>query len=88
MNDLIKMKNKIATISYVIFFVFLSSCASHKKVAYLQDIKSNYTMDIQLQKNAVVQSGDWISIVVNSKDDALHGSQSRLPGHGEVLAVG
>ncbi len=55
------------------FFVLflLTSCASQKKIVYLQDIPETYSASIDQQSNAAIRTGDWISIIVNSKDAEL-----------------
>ena len=55
----------------ILTFSLLTSCASQKKIAYLQDIPETYSTSIHQQKDAIVRAGDWISIVVNSKDAEL-----------------
>lgn len=49
----------------------MASCASQHKIAYLQDVQGNYASSIGEGRNAVIRSGDWISILVSSKDIEL-----------------
>ena len=58
-------------IVYSLIIILFSSCASQKKISYLQDVSADYSMDINQQKDAKIQSDDWISIMVNSKDMEL-----------------
>lgn len=64
------MKNRLQLFIFVTLITLLSSCASQKKVSYLQDIQAEYSMKIQ-QQDAAIQAGDWISIIVSSKDGEL-----------------
>ena len=58
-------------IFYSLIIILFSSCAAQKEISYLQDIPADYSMDIKQQQDAKIQSGDWISIMVNSKDMEL-----------------
>lgn len=59
-------------ILYILLIItFFSSCASQKKISYLQDIREDYSMKIQYPQDAVVLTGDWMSIVISSKDIEL-----------------
>ncbi len=62
------MKNNILIIFVAIL---LTSCASQRNVTYLKDIKGDFTMNITQPQYAPIQNGDWLSIVVNSKDAEL-----------------
>lgn len=55
------------------FFVILlfASCVSQKKISYLQDIPETYSEAIGKKQDAVVRPGDWLSILISSKDFEL-----------------
>ncbi len=55
----------------ILVLFLLTSCTSQRKIAYLQDIPETFSESISQQSNAVVRTGDWISIIVNSKDSEL-----------------
>lgn len=48
--------------------LLLTSCASQRKITYLQNVEGGYASSIGEERNAIIRSGDWISILVNSKD--------------------
>ncbi len=54
-----------------ISLILLTSCASQKEVSYLQGVEGDYKMNIEQKQYAGIQNGDWLSIVVNSKDAEL-----------------
>lgn len=51
--------------------LLLASCASQHKITYLRDVDGNEASLIGEERNAVIRSGDWISILVSSKDIEL-----------------
>lgn len=55
---------------FLAIFLFVS-CASQHKIAYLQDVREDYTSTIGKEQNALIRPSDWISILVSSKDIEL-----------------
>lgn len=55
------------------FFVIalFTSCVSQKKISYFQDIPNTYSSEVGIQQGGVVRPGDWISILISSKDFEL-----------------
>lgn len=49
----------------------LASCASPKKVLYLQDLPSDYSKEITNDYNTRIQQSDLLSIIVTSKNPEL-----------------
>jgi len=67
-----KSKTIMKNLIYILLALFLlTSCASQKKISYLQDIPDNYSSNIKQVNDAIVHPGDWISIIVSSKDPEL-----------------
>ncbi|WP_321332901.1 polysaccharide biosynthesis/export family protein [uncultured Bacteroides sp.] len=59
-------------IFYILIVITLfSSCTSQKQISYLQDIQGDYSMKIGQKQDATVQTGDWMSIIISSKDAEL-----------------
>lgn len=56
--------------SFLIVLLF-ASCASQKRISYLQDIPDTYSSTVGIQQGGVVRTGDWISILISSKDIEL-----------------
>lgn len=63
------MKKQI--IISIVAILLLASCASQHKITYLQDVQGSYESSIGEERNAIVRPGDWISILVSSKDIEL-----------------
>ena len=61
----------------------LGSCASSKKVVYLQDIQPNVSIMLQEVQSIRLQPGDKISIVIHSRDRELVSIFNLLDGSGE-----
>lgn len=64
------MKHYLTLILLLTLAVF-SSCDMQKKVVYLQDVTSNMDLNPALISNIHVQSGDKLSIIVNSRTPEL-----------------
>lgn len=61
----------IHSIATGLILLFLGSCTSSRKVAYLQDVDSDVRRDGITQIPVTVRPGDKISIVINSKNPEL-----------------
>lgn len=64
------MKHYLTLILLLTLAVF-SSCNMQKKVVYLQDVTTNMDLNPALISNIHVQSGDKLSIIVNSRTPEL-----------------
>lgn len=56
--------------SFLVILLF-ASCVSQKKISYLQDIPDTYSEAIGKEKDAVIRPGDWLLILISSKDFEL-----------------
>jgi len=65
------MKGIICLVAVVLVSLCLGGCVSSRDVAYLQDVGSNVRKEGIARMPVKVQSGDKISIVVNSKNPEL-----------------
>lgn len=84
------VKNKITTTVKLILFIAVislaTSCASKKDIIYFQDLKSGMTERTISPNSIKVQSGDKLSIVVNSKDPQLS-NLFNLPVTSQLVGV-
>jgi len=55
----------------LLIIILLSACSSHKKISYVQDVENGYSMPINQVEEATITLGDWLSIIVSSKDSEL-----------------
>ncbi|MGL5895117.1 MAG: polysaccharide biosynthesis/export family protein [Bacteroidales bacterium] len=55
----------------LLIIILLSACSSHKKISYIQDVEYGYSMPINQVEEATITLGDWLSIIVSSKDSEL-----------------
>lgn len=62
------MKQLILPFLVILLF---TSCISQKKITYLQDIPDAYSAEIGKKQAAVIRPGDWLSILISSKDFEL-----------------
>lgn len=84
------VKNKVTTTVKLILFITVislaTSCASKKDVIYFQDLRSGVTERTISPNSIKVQSGDKLSIVVNSKDPQLS-NLFNLPVTSQIVGV-
>lgn len=64
------LKNKITQILLLGTVLLLAGCSASRKIAYMQDVRSDVRRDIAIIP-VTAQPGDKISIVVNSKNPEL-----------------
>lgn len=64
------LKNKITPILLLGMVLLLAGCSASRKIAYMQDVRSDVRRDIAIIP-VTAQPGDKISIVVNSKNPEL-----------------
>lgn len=55
----------------LLVILLFTSCVSQKKISYLQDIPDAYSSTIGKRQKAVIRPGDWLSILISSKDFEL-----------------
>ena len=67
------MKRIYQTLAALAVFVGLLSCnpETYKKINYLQDVKSDTTMTMKVNKGVIIQPQDQLSIIVSSLDPKL-----------------